>query len=38
MRHLPLLMHTYPAISPWNVWDLETEVFELLIMAAKSES
>jgi len=38
MSHLPLLMHTYPSISPWNVWDLEGDVFELLVNAAKAES
>lgn len=37
MANLPLLMHTYPAVSPWNVWDLTGEEFDLLLSFAKQE-
>jgi hypothetical protein len=36
MTNLPLLMHTYPSVTPWNVWDLDAEVFDLLLTAANN--
>jgi len=34
---MPLLCNTFPAISPWNIWDLETGVFDLLVRAAEKK-
>jgi len=31
MTNLPLLMHVYPGVTPWNVWDLDADVFDLLL-------
>jgi hypothetical protein len=36
MANLPLLMHTYSGVTPWNVWDLESDVFDLLLTAANN--
>ena len=36
MTNLPLLMHNYPSITPWNVWDLDSDVFELLLTAVNN--
>ena len=27
-------MHTYPGITPWNVWDLEMDLIDDLIATA----
>jgi hypothetical protein len=36
MANLPLLMHTYSGVTPWNVWNLESDVFDLLLTAANN--
>lgn len=36
MTNLPLLMHNYPSITPWNVWDLDSDMFELLLTAVNN--
>lgn len=36
MSNLPQLMHTYPGITPWNVWELEADTFEMLLHAANN--
>jgi hypothetical protein len=38
MTYLPLLMHTYPSVTPENVWDLEIQTFDLLVNAAKQNN
>lgn len=34
-RHLAILLHTYPGLTPFNVWDVEWDVLADLIEAAK---
>jgi len=36
--NLPLLCHTYPGITPWNIWDLDAEILDDLIKAAQQTS
>jgi len=31
-------MHTYPGITPFNVWDIEMDIIEDLITAADKKS